>query len=355
VRRAAGFSLVELMVAITIALLLSGAVVSVFVGSRQAYQSTAGVGDLSDSGRFALDLIGESLRSAGNLACTSTLLTQSASLLATSTLETNFVQGVTGYEAVGTGNPAGPIAVPATPVAGTAGDWTPSLDPALTGLPVGVGQPVKGSDVLVMRSSVPRVTPVYTTVDVAQGASSINVSPAPDALQSSQYAAISDCTKYVVFQAASVGSGAGAAIALGGALPWGFSAGALVEPLTTTVYYLGIGADGDASLFRLEQINGPTFAQPEELVPDVENMQVLYGIAAPGIPAATAYVTADQVGATDNVVSVQVALLVASPPGSKPPQAVPAFNVLGNPVTAPTDNRLRKVFFATINLRDAVN
>jgi len=34
---------------------------------------------------------------------------------------------------------------------------------------------------------------------------------------------------------------------------------------------------------------------------------------------------------------------------------VPNFNLLGNAATAPTDNRLRKVFFATINLRDAVN
>ena len=68
-------------------------------------------------------------------------------------------------------------------------------------------------------------------------------------------------------------------------------------------------------------MNGPTFAAPEELVPDIENMQVLYGIAPSGVAAASAYVTADQVDAADNVVSVQVALLVASPPGSKPMHA----------------------------------
>ena len=63
--------MVELMVAITLALLLTGAVISVFIGSRTAYQATAGVGEMADSGRFALNLIGESVRSAGNLGCNS--------------------------------------------------------------------------------------------------------------------------------------------------------------------------------------------------------------------------------------------------------------------------------------------
>jgi type IV pilus assembly protein PilW len=353
VKRAAGFSLVEMMVAITIAMILSGAVVSVFVGSRQSYQSTEGVGDLSDSGRFALDLIGESVRSAGNLACTSTLLTQSDTIITdTESVNNDFLQGVTGYEANGTGNPTGTIVVPGAPVVGAPSAWTPNLDPLIA-----AAGPIAGSDVLVLRGNMSRTTPGYTTLDVAQLATSVNVS-SPASLQANQYAAISDCTKYVTFKVASVGSGAGAAVALGGALPWGFSAGALVQPLSTTVYYLGVGSDGDSALFRLEQVNGPSlpgFSAPEELVPDVENMQVLYGIAPTGIPAASAYVTADEIGASDNVVSIQVSLLVASPPGSKPPQAVPNFNLLGNAVTAPTDNRLRKVFFATINLRDAVN
>ena len=72
-KRQGGFSMVELMVAITLALLLTGAVISVFIGSRTAYQATAGVGEMSDSGRFALNLIGESVRSAGNIACNSAM------------------------------------------------------------------------------------------------------------------------------------------------------------------------------------------------------------------------------------------------------------------------------------------
>ena len=196
-----------------------------------------------------------------------------------------------------------------------------------------------------MIARVPTVTP------------SRRIDPGPDREVTNQYAAIADCTKSVIFQVTAVANGAPANVSLSGALPVGFSAGALVAPLTTTVYYIGVGSDGDSSLWRLEQVPGPAlpgFGPPEELVPDVENMQVLYGIDPTGTQTAAAYVTADQVGAV-NVVSIQLALLVASPQGTKPIPALPPYNLLGTLVTVPADNRLRQVFYATINLRNAVN
>jgi type IV pilus assembly protein PilW len=354
VKRAAGFSMVELMVAITLALILTGAVISVFIGSRGAYQATAGVGEMSDSGRFALNLIGESVRGAGNLACNSAMSATSQTLLGVNTLPNNFGQGIAGFEANGTA-PAAALALPAVPATGAANNWTPNLDPAFTGAAVGaVGVPVQGSDVLVLRSSVPRAAPVYTTADVAPGANNVFVTPIPVAINAPQYAAIADCTKSVIFQVTAVAPGAPSNVSLNAGLPVGFSAGAIVAPLTTTVYYIGTGTDGDSSLFRIEQINGIAFSQPEELVPDVENMQVLYGIDPAGTQTAAAYVTGDLVGAV-NVVSIQVALLVASPPATQPVVAAVPYNVLGTLVTAPVDNRVRQVFNATINLRNAVN
>jgi type IV pilus assembly protein PilW len=165
-----------------------------------------------------------------------------------------------------------------------------------------------------------------------------------------EYAGISDCTKSMIFQVAAVAPNS---VTLNNALPLGFAAGALVTPLTTTVYYIGTGSDGDSSLWRLDQVNG--VFTPEELVPDVENMQVLYGIDPAGTGTASAYVTANLIGGF-NVVSIQVALLVASPPGNKPVPPPPAFNMVGTPptqVTVPGDNRARQVFYATINLRNA--
>jgi type IV pilus assembly protein PilW len=382
VKQQTGFSMVELMVAITLALLLTGAVVSVFVGSRTAYQATAGVGDMSESGRFALNLIGESVRGAGNLACNSAMSATSQNLAAGPAIFA-FGQGITGFEAngvAGTGNPVGSIAVPAVPVVGAANKWTPNLDGTFlaaataAGPPAGLAQPVEGSDVLVLRSSAPRVPPAYTTVDVAPGAGNLVVTAMPVAIAPNGYAAVSDCTKSVIFQVN--GGAAPRATAVPLTVPLvgvGFSAGAVVAPLTTTIYYIGVGSDGDSSLWRLEQVNGgPGFNPPgpEELVPDVENMQVLYGVDTAGTQTASAYVTADQVGVL-NVVSIQVALLVASPPTTKQlqPAFIPACPAgptccpagaapwcpLGNALTAPVDSRVRQVFNATINLRNAVN
>src|SRR5215469_12265766 len=90
VRRERGFSMVEL--------LLTGGVVSVFVGSRTAYQATAGVGDMSDSGRFALNLIGESVRGAGNLACNSAMSATNQPFPG-ATFINNYGQGIEGFEA----------------------------------------------------------------------------------------------------------------------------------------------------------------------------------------------------------------------------------------------------------------
>ena len=274
--------------------------------------------------------------------------------------EGNFEQGIEGFEANNSG-PATAIALPTNPVVGAANNWTPNLDTAMMAAIPGpyvppVASPVQGSDVLVVRSSVPRVAPAYTTADVAPGAVNLPVTPEPIALAANQYAAIADCTKSVIFQVTAGGVPAGSVnVSLNPGLPGvGFSAGAVVAPLTTTIYYIGVGLDGDSSLWRLEQVNGPGFGAPEELVPDVENMQVLYGIDPGGTQTAAAYVTADQVGG-NNVVSIQVALLVAGPPSNKPPAAPPAYNMVGTQVSAPWDYRRRQVFYATINLRDAVN
>jgi type IV pilus assembly protein PilW len=352
VKRQGGFSLVELMVAITLALLLTGAVISVFIGSRTAYEATAGVGEMADSGRFALNLIGESVRGAGNLSCNSATSNSNVSLVGTG-FATNFGLGITGFEATGTG-PGTTIASPATPVAGVAGDWTPALDGTITAATPGpFGVPVQGSDVLAVYSSMPRVPPVYTTADVLAGVATVPVTAPPPlapAMTANEYAAISDCTKSMIFQVAAVAPNS---VTLNNALPLGFAAGAFVTPLTTTVYYIGTGSDGDSSLWRLEQVNG--VFTPEELVPDVDNMQVLYGIDPAGTGTASAYVTADRIGGF-NVVSIQVALLVASPPGNKLVPPPPAFNMVGTPptqVTVPGDNRARQVFYATINLRNA--
>jgi len=374
VRRAnAGFSLIELMVAVTLGLMLTAALISMFVGTRSAYQSTSGVGSVADEGRFALHSIAQLARSAGFVGCANATTTAVGATVTSNIDDTvlnigsaplayDFRYAVGGYEATGTGV-SGTLTLPATATAGAAAsNWTPNLDAAFTGA---TNQQVKGSDVVVVRSTLPQATPVYTTADAPAGSSSFTVSSAGN-LQANQLAVISNCMRSVPFQISGVTAGTPATVSFGGttgapgnaaaALPIDFSAGALVYPLTTTVFYIGVGADGDSALRRLDLQNGkvgPAIFTDGEVVEDVENMQVLYGLnSGSGI----AYVTADQVPDFSAVVSLEVAVLVASPPGSVPaPAAAPTFNLLGVTVTAPRDTRMRRVFTKTIGLRDALH
>ena len=56
-RGARGFSIVELMVAITLALIVTAGVMAAFLGSRSSFMTTSGTSAVSDNGRFALDFL----------------------------------------------------------------------------------------------------------------------------------------------------------------------------------------------------------------------------------------------------------------------------------------------------------
>lgn len=64
-RKAQGFSIVELLVALLISMLLMTGVVQVFMASRQTYATQEAASRLQENGRFALEFIAQSARLAG--------------------------------------------------------------------------------------------------------------------------------------------------------------------------------------------------------------------------------------------------------------------------------------------------
>ncbi len=68
-RAVAGFSLVELLLALALGLLVIGGLVRLFAGSKQAYALLHDQARLQESGRYALAFIGRSARAAGYLGC----------------------------------------------------------------------------------------------------------------------------------------------------------------------------------------------------------------------------------------------------------------------------------------------
>jgi type IV pilus assembly protein PilW len=60
-----GFSLVELMVALLLGLIISGAALNLFIGSRQTFNAISAEAQIQDSARFASEFLGRNLRIAG--------------------------------------------------------------------------------------------------------------------------------------------------------------------------------------------------------------------------------------------------------------------------------------------------
>ncbi len=66
-RRQSGFSLVELMISVTLGLIVLAGVTSVFMGSRQSFRSQESIGHIQESGRFLNYVMYPTLRLAGYL------------------------------------------------------------------------------------------------------------------------------------------------------------------------------------------------------------------------------------------------------------------------------------------------
>jgi type IV pilus assembly protein PilW len=354
--RTRGFSLVELMVAITLAMIVTAGVISVFVGSRSAFQATSGTAALTDSGRFALNFISNSVRSAGYMACTTASRMQGILNAGATPLPFSFNEALGGFEANNTA-PAAAYTVATAPVTadGSNGDWVTGLDAALT------GKALKNNDILVVRSTLPNAQSVYVS-SITDGSSQFTVNT-QGLLAVGQLAVLSDCAKGVVFQISGIAPpGANAVIThnAGGvpgnttaAFPVSFSAGAEVTPVDTMVYYIGKGADGDGALFVYD-LNATGVFTANELVPDIEAMQILYGLDTNNTQIVSEYVTADQVPDFNTVMSVKIALLAASAPGSTHQSVANTYNLLGTAVTAPIDSRERQVFEETIAVRNSL-
>jgi type IV pilus assembly protein PilW len=365
--------MIEMMIAIVLSSLIAYAGISMFMASSGTASTTSGVGAVTDGGRVALDFISDSVRSGGATQCSG--INNVPGLIFNSNpqelrvyndlnagatpLQLGYDEAFDGFEAAGTGPLGGAATVAATPVAvdPSGADWSTSGGANLDGLLI--NQVAKGSDVLAVRSAVPQDAAVYTTAEYKPGQTVLNVTGVAN-LQPLQYVVISDCSAATVFQIAAVDPVAltlttnGPLDQNGGNLQADFPQSSAIGPVDMTVYFIAPGRDTDSSLFSYDEWTG-TF---QELVADVENMQVVYGVAATSPNQATSYVTADAVTDFNQVVSVQVAVLVASPPGTRAvaqPAVAPTYNLLGTTVTAPIDTRLRKVFQTTIAVENAVD
>jgi type IV pilus assembly protein PilW len=360
-RRQLGLTLIELMISIAIGLVVVGAVSYLYVGSKGAYRGNQSLARVQEAGRFALDSIARDVRRSGALGCGSLASPTSGAavpvnILAPVPLAASAIQGFSVSAAT--------VPPLATPPAGWA---VPPGAPAYWGgdvlqLQIATGVPVRMSDI----------------PDTTQGDITIADNSTADFV-AGDYALLADCASATVFQVVKTAPAAVAPATL-----VYYAAGTPVPPLTTgkaafsltsfptlqhfdqVTYYLGLapgtaGANAMPALYRYSARSG----KAEEVVENVEDLDIVYGVDTTGTRTAGVYEHADAVTAAaawGSVVSVRVSVIGVGDRGQggvatarqsllfRGNDPNPAATIAWN---AP-DTRLRQVFSATAALRDRV-
>jgi len=335
--RLKGFSIIELMVAMTISLILLAGVLAVVYSSKVSYNENERLGRIQENGRAALELVLRDLRGAGFPGCAQPIkdLFQINNVLSTPTgLLWNLAQPVYGYEA-------------------GASAWTPALDTTV------IPSATTGNDVVVVRS-VRANSPSFPTTKFVNPTDDIEVSKDPsETIAAGTPMVISDCAGASIFVATGVTESAGGTKmtlvhGTGGAptnadndLKNVFTGGARVAPIVTIIYYIRPSAAGGPALWRVVSGGGP-----EEVIQGVEAMQIRYGVDTDGDSLVNSYVDASAVTNWSNVICVSVAMLVRSIEQNAATKDTRTYSLLQKTVGPFGDRFQRSIFSTTVTLRN---
>jgi type IV pilus assembly protein PilW len=373
-RRARGFSLTELMVALALGLVLALAVSSVYLFAKSAFTRQDQLASVQQSVRTAFEYLASDARMVGHLGCYTGNTAPPSTALSAGAIGTNYALGIEGYEYSSTGN-AFTLASNYPANVTTATNWKTNQGaggiqtiPVTTITADGL---TPGSDVLVIRTVVGR--PMRLTGNLAAAATSMTIENVAGGKCSNgttdkisgfcptSHGLIASCTDARTFQL--TGTAATGVLTLSGTSgPKAFAAStAEVFPLQTIVYYLKRSANGTTTSIWRRTFNGdPSAGVEQELIEGVDSMQVRYGIDTT-VPDADgvidSYVTADAVTDWSRVVAVRMSVLLhATEPTAKDVSVAASGLVNDVTVTYPTSGSQfdRRVFTTTVAIRNKI-
>jgi type IV pilus assembly protein PilW len=388
-RRARGFSLVELMVALALGLLLTGAMVSVYITGKSSFSRQQQLSSLQQNVRIAFEYLGSDARMVGHMGCFTGSDTSSATVFANNLgagLATNYAYGIEGYEYT-TGGYTLPPSVPVDIT--TAVSWvanTATNPNAVNTIPVatiaGAGNGLTpGSDVLAIRTASGRPVRLAANANTGAGQTAFTIETmaassgkcsngTTDKLSgfcNNSHGLIASCSQARVFQVGSITPGVSPApstLTLGtsmGADPEYLPASAEVFPMQTIVYYVkaSLSNTTTTSLYRRIFDGDNAAGLEQELIEGVENLQLRYGVDTDATPdgIVNAYVNANAVTNWNTVVSVRMSLLMrtTTPVGADTTLAAGGV-VNGVAITYPTGSKFdRRVFTTTVAVRNKIS
>lgn len=353
--RQAGLTLIELMISLVIGLLILGALLVAYLGSRSAYRSNDSLARVQEAGRFSLDFIAQDARMSGFIGCRSRNLTiddQSTVNITSPAVTFNGSRdGIRGFDGSNTGS---------------IGQWTNPTTIARVG----------SSDVLTIRRAAGAAVGIALNSDPV--ARTVTLRHNAIGVQNGDLAVLVNCERAMVFfvtnspaltgagnyptvlEYKASGGGPGGTLGNNTAIPVPpfFTVGSRSE-VTRFIeisYFIGVNSAGRPSLFRAAS------GAVEELVENVEDMDILYGVDTTlpdqdGI--IDVYQRADQVTDWGRVASARISLLIVGPEDNvtTAAQTYTFRESTGDGVAdvqAAADRRLRHVFTTTISLRNRV-
>ncbi|MHB8744289.1 MAG: PilW family protein [Sulfuricaulis sp.] len=351
-----GFTMIELMVALTLGLILLAAVGQIYVTSRSSYTLQEALGQIQESGRFAMEFLTEDIRMAGYMGCNSSLTSVGTiAEVGGNAFGIALPGGVMGYTYTGSGTTA------------NLSDWTPTLPSSF----FNNGDVAPNTDVILIQ----RGSALNTNLTGNMNTNAANIQIATTTsiagqLQAGDVLMISDCNNADVFTASNVSNGSGTTTIAHASntnstnkLTSAYSTSATIMELVSRAYYIAPGTNtpsGEPSLMRRELIYGVNPPTTQELVQGVENMRILYGVVTPGSPPMVVYDAANAVVGSNwsKVGSVRVGLLLRTPDHVLQNTDTEVFTggtelVDGEIIPPPTtpDHRRRQVYKSTILIR----
>jgi len=379
-RTCAGFSLVELMISVLIGAFVLNGIVDVYGGSKQTYRAIEELSRLQENARYSMQIITRTARNAGYNGCSTRQGPLTNTLNNPNSVEFDFASGASGFEA--TSSAPGSTVTIASEYPSASGSWSGGTVPsAVTALAVA------GSDILVLRGPAGDNVPIARNNNGSQVFAETvtsNRGICPDSNPSlsgfcdGDIVMVTDCAKSRVFQItglaqtssnpcssaepcanllhSSSGTPGNAISSWGGSSAPDaerFGPDADIVRIQTSLFFVGVGTDGSPALYQ--RLDG---AAPVELIPGVENMQVLYGEDTSGDGVANQYRTADSVADEQAIVSLRISLLLRTSNEISPETNSLTHLLSGATAAAATtvdpfdDRRGRYVFNATIKLRN---
>lgn len=345
--RQSGLTIVEMMVAMAVSLLIVGAVIMVYLASKQTFRSGEAIARHQESIRIAADSLAFDLRLAGNLGCRGDLdpidPKQVLPLVSPDSENVNFSEPLKGYR-------------------GGSGSFPPGLT---------AGEVNPGTDIVRVKfassSSWRLPSPgMLTAADL------VTVRGNRSEFITNNVMVISDCEKATLFAISgdpADGAITGTAVLSHDSPPNSsasvakiYGTDANVFRLISRIYYVAT-VGGRSALYRRSLLGGTMTV--EEVADGIEDMQILFGEddnKEGGSESTestnrrsnwnvTRYVQADGVADWNRVRSVQVCLTYVSSENGVTTEPQRYFDCSGALVT-PTDRRYRQSFTMTISVRN---